>query len=109
MVAYGSLAKPQFETLNYSSYESETCLTRENLSSLSIKQHSEPIGPVDKADRSKPEPSSLGPSSFALARPSMAQNGAKEEQSSLPSTTDLSQQVCKALYRFFPRSILLRW
>lgn len=94
MVAYGSLAKPQFETLAYSSYESETCLTRENLSSLSIKQHSEPTGPVDKADRSVPEPSSLGPSSFAIARPSTAQNGAKGGQSLLPSTTDIAQQVC---------------
>lgn len=94
LVAYGSSAKPQFETLTYSSYESETCLIRENTSSLSIKQHSQLTGPVDKADRSIQETSSLGPSNMALARPTMAQNGAKGEPASVQNSTDVAQQVC---------------
>lgn len=101
-MAYGSSVKPQFETLSYSSYETDTCLIRENTSSLSVKHQSQVTGPVDKADKTIQEPSSLGPSSMAIARPSIAQNGDEAQPASLPSTADEVHQVCdvKTIHTF---------
>lgn len=82
LAAYGSLAKPQFETLEYAAFEKHTCLTREDNSSLPIKHGSQSTGPVDKADRNMMDVTTLGPTTMALARPSVAQNGDDGEQSS---------------------------